>query len=186
MKFKEFYSYFCESKKTRHEYVFISKLFNELASSQRGGGPEEMFHNNVNPGVNHSSIFQWLAEHTGDLIHRASYPPVGSGFGGGGIGYGFGAVKEKVAKLFKKANEFKQFHKHYHTNPFLQSMENDFKFRLKEGRTDLTLEEYQTKFVNAAKNTKMHTKFSTHILNYKDCQEMLRLVLGIWILLFTG
>lgn len=171
MKFNELYSFFSESRETQPEYILINTLFLEVARSQRAHGPEEMFHRDVNPGVDYSSIFQWLAEHTGDLIHRASFAPLKGGFAGGPA-YGFGAVKEKVEKLFRKADEFRRLHKHYHTNPFLESMKNDFNFRIREGHTDLTLEEYQNKFVNAAKKYKDAYK----VLNaYTEMQRLSRI-----------
>jgi hypothetical protein len=149
MNFKEFYQIYSEQNENDTINV-ISRLFKELAEKQRFGGPENMFQSNVNPGIDYSSIFQWAAEHTGDLIHRASYPPKGTVMGGG-IGYGFGAVREKVKKLHRMAKEWRDYEASTHKNPFLDSLKNDYDYTKKSGDTNLSFEEYQKEFVDASK-----------------------------------
>ena len=73
--------------------------FDDLQTAQRSG-PEHLFHDTDNPGVGLSWGFQWALEHTGDLVHRAAF-----GNWGGGWEYGYGAVHEKVEKLYRAARE---------------------------------------------------------------------------------
>lgn len=75
------------------------EAFARLQVLQRGT-PEGLFLPENNPGAGHSSMFQWMMEHTGDLAHRAASFEED---GGGGPAWGFAAVFEKVEKLHRCA-----------------------------------------------------------------------------------
>lgn len=169
MKFKKYYNLLLEDYDK--DVVFISNLFKELGNTQRYEGPEEMFHRNVNPGVQYSSIFQWLAEHTGDLIHRASYPPKGTLLGGP-ITSGFDAVQEKVEKIFRTATDFKNYYNTTRENPFLKSLENDYFSISKREEMDLTFDEYKEQFINAGKKYSESYRLLTY---YTELQRLSRL-----------
>lgn len=168
-KFKKFYSESTEDTETPVEKV--SRLFKELADDQRFKGPEDMFQSDTNPGVELSSIFQWAAEHTGDLIHRASYPPRGTVMGGP-IGYGYAAVREKTKKLLKLAREWKDYSRQTRKNPFIESLRNDYDYEVRENRTSESFEEYEKRFKSAAK------RYSDSYKNLKAYTELQRLSRG--------
>lgn len=136
-----------------------------------------MFHKNVNPGVQYSSVFQWLAEHTGDLIHRASYPPKGTVMGGP-ITYGFDAVKEKVEKIFRTATDFNNHHRRTGENPFLNSLENDYKFGVKEGKISMPFEEYKNQFINAGKKYSQSYRLLSYYTELQSLSRLAAIFLG--------
>lgn len=70
----------------------MHKAFKALADQQRGV-PESMFSRKHNPGCEHSGVWQWAFEHTGDLIHRASQADLPE--------WGIDALSEKVGKLHR-------------------------------------------------------------------------------------
>lgn len=109
----------------------MKAAFNALAEQQRGH-PETMFNRDHNPGVeNGSGIWQWLLEHTGDLIHRAAQTDLS--------GWGMDAVYEKTMKI-KRA----LFHAYGVERDVEGQIKNNYKYRVANG-------EYQGSFENFRK-----------------------------------
>jgi len=74
----------------------------EVHNAQRIGKgldvvPEDMFKEQKNPGVSNSNIFQYAAEHIGDLVHRLSSTETNQG---GGQDYGLDAALTKASRNY--------------------------------------------------------------------------------------
>jgi hypothetical protein len=180
MRFKDFFKLFLENdeldeleevEELEPPVEKVSRLFKELADDQRYKGPEDMFQREINPGIELSSIFQWAAEHTGDLIHRASYPPRGTVMGGA-VGYGYSAVIEKTKKLLKLAKEWKEYSRTTRKNPFIESLRNDYQYEVRQNGLKESFEDYEKRFRDAAK------RYSDSYKNLKAYTELQRLGRG--------
>lgn len=104
--------------------VVVSEGFEELQALQRDV-PESMFHEKANPGASYSAVWQFMAEHVGDLIHRAAY-----GEQGGGWGYGWDAVGNKVDKTLRTARQAHPFA----SDDVLAQTRRNFRYHAGEGR----------------------------------------------------
>ena len=101
----------------------VRDLFRKVQEAQRFGkgvngvAPEDAFHPRKNENVDLSGAFQVMAEHVGDLVHRAAMPmdetEAGAGIGPGGANYGISALREKVSRFLPRvrrgeADDFRQ------------------------------------------------------------------------------
>jgi hypothetical protein len=116
------------TEKSEVDPELISK-FNALANKQRGI-PESMFHREVNPGADHSNIWQWAMEHTGDLIHRAAQTEMDF--------WGKEALEEKVRKLYRAASQAYGFEREVE-----EGIDNNWKYRVENNRYKGTVEQYR-------------------------------------------
>lgn len=110
------------------------EAFEKLANEQRGK-PESLMLIDNNPGLKWASgLYTWCLEHTGDLINRAAKTENT----GGGVGWGMGAVGEKVDKLYKQAHHSYGFEK-----DIFEQIERNRKFYIEKGEINesLSLEE---------------------------------------------
>ncbi len=98
----------------------LAQAFDKLARQQRNK-PESMFSREYNPGSDHSNMWQWAMEHTGDLIHRAAQTH----------GWGRGAVEEKVEKLLRAARSGYGF-----SRELLEQLHSNWEYRVEHGRYD--------------------------------------------------
>lgn len=103
------------------------KQLRAFQEAQRGI-PEGMFLPQNNEGVDHSSAFQWMMEHTGDLCHRAA---CFENDGGGGPAWGLSAFIEKLGKLHRHAQRLLPGG-HVYDTPRLQAARN-YEFHHKAG-----------------------------------------------------
>lgn len=107
----------------------------EVHNAQRNGKgldvvPEDMFNENKNPGVNHSNIFQYAAEHIGDLVHRLSSTENNQG---GGQDYGLDAALTKASRNYLLDDALDQAGRNYqyHVDNYgYKGSKSDFEYDL--------------------------------------------------------
>ena len=122
------------------------KLFKELQMLQRGK-PESMFDKTRNPGSSNSNLYAEMLEHTGDLIHRASYPKFLSGWGGKtGWDYGCESTKNKVKLCLRRVDN-----DHRWDSEILDNVKANWREKYESGSYKGSEEEYMNESLGAAK-----------------------------------
>lgn len=107
----------------------------EVHNAQRIGKgldvvPEDMFKEQKNPGVSNSNIFQYAAEHIGDLVHRLSSTETNQG---GGQDYGLNAALTKASRNYGLNNALDQAGRNYqyHVDNYgYKGSKSDFEYDL--------------------------------------------------------
>ena len=127
----------------------------EVHNAQRYGTgldvvPENMFDAQDNPGVNHSNIFQYAAEHIGDLVHRLSSTATNQG---GGQDYGLEAALTKASRNYLLDDALDQAGRNYqyHVDNYgYKGSKSDFEYDLiKAGK----------RYANAYRKIPVYTEF---------------------------
>ena len=122
-----------------HATPTLQRAFDRVHNQQRWEGPESMFNDRANPGVEFGTG-GWLdsLEHGGDLVHRASYAGTSEDFGGGGIHFGRGAVLEKAERLLRRYTSAYGF-----ARDVAEQIDHNYHYYSTEGKFKGTKEEFR-------------------------------------------